>query len=167
MILNRQSAKTPRECTFKKSWRLSALAVQFIWSNKSPRRTIRAYLLIMRTLFLSIFTVSTLMAAERFGFLGPEIFPVGRGIDNLRQADLDGDGRRDLVLVNNLRSKITLLYNRTGGKPTKVTEDTVNALPPDARFRIESIPSEKRIASLVVADLNGDKKPGLAYYGAP
>ena len=119
---------------------------------------IRPYLLIMRTLFLSIFTVSTLMAAEvpsaadRFGFLGPEIFPIGRGIDNLRQADLDGDGRRDLVLVNNLRSKITLLYNRTGGKPAKVTEDTVNALPPDARFRIESIPSEKRISSLVVAE---------------
>ncbi len=129
--------------------------------------------MIMRTLLLSLFTVSTLMAAdapsaaERFGFLGPEIFPVGRGIDNLRQADLDGDGRRDLVLVNNPRSKITLLYNRTGGKPEKVTDDTANALPPDARFRIESIPSEKRISSLVVADLNGDKKPDLAYYGEP
>jgi hypothetical protein len=93
------------------------LAVQFIWSNKSPRRIIWPYLMIMRTLLLTLFTVSTLMAAdapsaaERFGFLGPEIFPVGRGIDNLRQADLDGDGRRDLVLVNNPRSKITLLYN--------------------------------------------------------
>ncbi len=127
----------------------------------------------MRTLLLSLFTAATIVAADapsaadRFGFLGPEIFPVGRGIDNLRQADLDGDGRRDLVLVNNPRSKITLLYNRTGEKPTAPPEDTANALPPDARFRIESIPSEKRISSLVVADLNGDKKPDLAYYGEP
>ena len=101
-------------------------------------------------------------AAERFGFLGPEIFPVGRGMENLRQADLNGDGQRDLILVNNPRSKITLLYNRTGEKPAVTVKDDPNALPPDARFRIESIPSEKRIASLVVADLNGDKKPDLA-----
>ncbi len=88
-------------------------------------------------------------------------------MDNLRQADLDDDGRRDLILVNNPRSKITLLFNRTGEKPAVTVEDDPNALPPDARFRIESIPSEKRIASLVVADLNGDQQPDLAYYGEP
>src|SRR5206468_3124920 len=43
----------------------------------------------------------------------------------------------------------------------------LNDLPPDARFRIESIASEKRIAALVVADLNGDGRPDLAYYGEP
>ena len=42
-----------------------------------------------------------------------------------------------------------------------------NELPPDARFRIESIASEKRIAALVVADLNGDGRPDIAYYGEP
>jgi hypothetical protein len=35
------------------------------------------------------------------------------------------------------------------------------------RFRIDSIASEKRIASLVVADLNSDGRADIAYYGEP
>ncbi|HWX18732.1 MAG TPA: VCBS repeat-containing protein [Candidatus Binatia bacterium] len=109
---------------------------------------------------------------NRFGFTGPEIFPIDNQITCLRVADLDGDGLNDLIVVNNARSKINLLYNQTGktnltqkAKPAGKLE--LNELPPDARFRIDSIPSEKRISSLVVADLNGDGRPDLAYYGEP
>ena len=73
-------------------------------------------------------------------------------------------------MVNNARSKINLLYNQTGKTNLAVAsrgKKEINDLPPDARFRIESIASEKRISSLVVADLNGDGKPDLAYYGDP
>jgi hypothetical protein len=106
-----------------------------------------------------------------FGFTGPEVFPIDNSISLLHAADLDGDGLTDLIVVNNARSKIELLYNQTGktniaaAKPGQKLE--MNELPPDARFRIESIPSEKRIYSLVVADLNGDGRPDLAYYGDP
>src|SRR5262245_49029296 len=106
-----------------------------------------------------------------FGFTGPEIFPIDNQIGHLRAADLDGDGLQDLIVVNNSRSKINLLYNQTGktnqaGAKTPVKRE-LNELPPDARFRIDSIASEKRISSLVVADLNGDGKPDVAYYGEP
>jgi hypothetical protein len=106
-----------------------------------------------------------------FGFTGPEIFPIDSQISQLRVADLDGDGLNDLIVVNNARAKITLLYNQTGKtnlvslKPTGRRE--LNELPADARFRIESIASEKRISSLVVEDLNGDGRPDIAYYGEP
>ena len=110
--------------------------------------------------------------ANRFGFTGPEIFPIDNQIGLLHQADFDGDGRIDLVLVNNSRSKINLLYNQTGQTNAVLSSPAdfkreLNELPPDARFRIDSIASEKRISALVVADLNGDKRPDLAYYGDP
>lgn len=131
--------------------------------------------MLLRTTFLAVLLLgSTLLAqspANRFGFSGPEIFPIDPGIGQLRAADLDGDGRVDLVLVNNARSKITLLYNQTGKTnrtaSAVVTKKQINELPPDSRFRIETVAAEKRISSLVVADLNGDGKPDLAYYGEP
>src|SRR5882672_4362071 len=107
-----------------------------------------------------------------FGFTGPETYPIDNFIAQLREADLDGDGLKDLIIVNNSRSKITFLYNQTGktnraAAPRLAAKRELNELPPDARFRIESIASEKRIAALLVADLNGDGRPDLAYYGDP
>ena len=109
---------------------------------------------------------------NRFGFTGPEIFPIDNQISLLRSADLNGDGLNDLIVVNNARSKIDLLYNQTGSTNLAKTvrvggKKELNELPPDARFRLESIASEKRISSLVVADLNGDGRPDIAYYGEP
>jgi hypothetical protein len=130
----------------------------------------------MRAWFFVV-AVATLAPARadsgtnRFAFTGPEIFPIDNQIGHLRAADLDGDGLQDLIVVNNFRSKINLLYNQTGKtNRTEVKADAkreLNELPPDARFRIDSIASEKRISSLVVADLNGDGKPDIAYYGEP
>ncbi|NBV21908.1 MAG: VCBS repeat-containing protein [Proteobacteria bacterium] len=118
------------------------------------------------------FAATTNSPARRFGFVGPEVFPVDYQITHLHAADFDGDGLKDLLVVNNARSKITILYNRTGKPPEPKsallnTRRDVNELPPDARFRIDSIASEKRITALTVADLNGDGRPDLAYYGEP
>ena len=97
---------------------------------------------------------------HNFGFSGPETYPIDPFIGQLRAADLDGDGLMDLIIANNSRSKITLLFNQTGrtnlAEATKVPiKRELNELPPDARFRIDSIASEKRIAALVVDDFNG------------
>ena len=145
----------------------------FAWRNNLFVHSRAPFVMKRISLFLLLTVGLELMgarsAAHRFGFLGPEIFPIERGVQGLRAADLDGDGKMDLVVANNLRSRINLLYNRTGEpvKPPVFKAGNVNQLPPDARFRIESITAEKRIASLEVADLNSDGRPDLAYYGMP
>jgi len=53
-------------------------------------------------------------ATNTFGFTGHETYPIDDGINLLHAADLDGDGLNDLIVVNNLRTKINLLYNQTG-----------------------------------------------------
>ena len=45
---------------------------------------------------------------ERFGFGGPEIFPIDPSFGQLRSGDIDGDGLEDIVVVNNTRSKINI-----------------------------------------------------------
>lgn len=126
-----------------------------------------------------VFSQSSLAAESRpngIYFTGKEIFPIDPRIGLLNSADLNQDGLEDLLIVNNDRARINLLYNQSnllneGLSAQKILTDWepegVNSLPPDARFRIESLSSEKRIASLVVNDLNNDGSPDLAYYGAP
>jgi hypothetical protein len=49
-----------------------------------------------------------------FGFNGPETFPIDNFIGDMHPADIDGDGLNEIVVVNNARSKINILFNQTG-----------------------------------------------------
>src|SRR6266403_5924753 len=126
--------------------------------RRQPRRPAILAVLVVAGLcgFSACFGEATNLS--HIGFSGPEIFPIDNQLTQLRVADLDGDGLNDLIVVNNARSKINLLYNQTGKtnlsqKPKLTSRREFNELPPDSRFRIDSIASEKRISSLVVADL--------------
>jgi hypothetical protein len=124
---------------------------------------------IFPTLILILgFSIHAQTVTNTFGFSGPEIFPIDDQINLLHAADLDGDGLNDLIVANNFRSKINLLYNQTGKTNQAVKSPRkleINELPPGARFRIDSIPVDEHLAGMVVDDLNGDGKPDIAFYG--
>jgi hypothetical protein len=126
---------------------------------------------ILATLFFSFhFLLHGADATNTFSFATHESYPIDDQIGQLHAADLDGDGLNDLIVVNNLRSKINLLYNLTGKTNRTAAANPlqpldINQLPPDARFRIDSLPVDEHISSMVVTDLNGDGRPDIAFYG--
>src|SRR5215469_18811764 len=128
------------------------------------------YMAVLAAIVLPLaFSARGQTSTNMIGFTGPEIFPIDEEIGQLHASDLDGDGLKDLIVADNLRSKIVLLYNQTG-KTNRVESSEhgysgINELPSDARFRKDSIPTDERIASMVVADFNGDGRPDIAFYG--
>ena len=111
----------------------------------------RAYFFTMRffrlvpMLLVAIGCTAVVQRAHAQGGSGQFIEEAAQKRRALEAADLDGDGLNDLIVANNLRSKINLLYNETGktNRPTSSLRNLeINELPPDARFRIASIPTD-------------------------
>jgi len=111
--------------------------------------------------------------SEYYGFEEIEIIKLDWGIKDLRIADFNGDGRNDIVIVNNGKSKIELLIQKDSVGPgeTEVAVDPndidVNTITPPTRFEKHSIAVSQKVYSLVCGDLNSDGMKDLAFYGEP
>jgi len=113
--------------------------------------------------------------SEYFGFGEIEIIKLDWGIAVLNISDLNGDGRNDITIVNNGKSKIELLIQKEtiSVDETYVTveaeDEDVNAIFDRlaTRFKTESVSVSQRIYSLACGDLNADGMVDLAFYGDP
>lgn len=84
--------------------------------------------------------------------LGSEVdLPVGQLPNVVRAADLNGDGRLDLVVANNEGDSVSVLLNGTASGAS------TPSFPPQQTFAVG-----KTVRSLQAVDLNGDGKPDLA-----
>ena len=121
-------------------------------------------LLVIQGLFLSL----PLWAASNIQFGGPELFPLDPRIESLCTADLDGDGLLDVLLNNPRKSKLQILYNQSAEAqkhPADPISGGINELPPDARFRVDSISTEERVTSVRLVDFCGDEQLDIVYCG--
>jgi FG-GAP-like repeat/FG-GAP repeat len=104
-----------------------------------------------------------------YGFRGHEIYKLERGVFGLRTADVDGDGRLDLLFVNNAKARIDVYLRREKpvAAPVKIGEVGALEITGDRFFEEKKILTEKTVYAMVTGDLNGDGKVDIAYYGKP
>lgn len=114
-------------------------------------------------------------STKQWGFDAPEMFPIESQIEYLQSGDLDNDGKMDLIISNPRRSEIVLLFNRTGiesapdigtDEASNNNEGSINDLPPDSRFTMDSVIVQSRVKGLLATDLDGDHLPDLITYDA-
>ncbi|WP_404420946.1 FG-GAP repeat domain-containing protein [Nibricoccus sp. IMCC34717] len=101
---------------------------------------------------------------------GPLVVKLDWGTRALQSVDVDGDGLRDLVVVNGDKSAIDILYqNRGGAAPLNRILESNRWEPQveDAPFRKASVTTNTTVYDLACGDLNGDGRPDLIYTGEP
>ena len=101
-------------------------------------------------------------------FSEPEILKLGWNTHSPRCADFNDDGRPDIVLVNQDRSRIEfLLQNADGvkeGRPEGSSRrDLWNPLLERSRFEKQPLVVGSNVYALAVGDFNGDRRPDIAY----
>ena len=108
-----------------------------------------------------------------YGFDEMEIIKLDWDIQNLRIADINGDGRNDIAIINNRKAKIELLVQKDSPGPEEMEvvvdpEDVdVNQLTTLTRFEKQPVAVSQKMYSLVCGDLNSDGMIDLAFYGDP
>ncbi len=112
-------------------------------------------------------------AAPEVELSGPEVRKLDWNTRVLQAADIDGDGRSDLVVANNDRATIDVLYQlQSGASPADTATKVVRSgrwepVVEDARFRLERVTTGVAMYDLATGDLNGDGLLDMVYTGDP
>jgi len=109
---------------------------------------------------------------QYYGFGAMELLKLNQGLSAPIIADINADGLNDIIVVNNRKARIDLLLQKKDFNPDRsvapeVSDEDVNDIfgrEKGWRFKRSSYDLDVRATSLVIADLNADKKLDMAFY---
>lgn len=145
------------------------------------RRRFESFPVLLSTSFWPVFILGLVLGpvalanasdprlADYFGFDQTRVMVVDPGFDPVIIADLNQDGRNDIVVANNRKSRIELLYQLAPGESSELdaSDLDVNELRPIEGFRREELPVAHRVTALAVHDFDGNSWPDIIYAGQP
>ncbi len=107
--------------------------------------------------------------ASYFGFDGLEVVKIDPSAGPIAHADMDADGRLDLIAANNFKSRIELHLQKANASPDDPVETTsgVNEVPPHWRFKRVEVPVSHQVNAVVPYDFNADGLMDIVYAGQP
>jgi hypothetical protein len=113
---------------------------------------------------------ATALAADFYGWQGVRVIAQEGQPDRLSSADLDADGRDELILVNTRQSRLDLyawLPKDRRNPPLPVDPERPNELPLAPEWGHYELPLEDLPADALAVDLDGDKRPELLVLTGP
>lgn len=105
--------------------------------------------------------------AAYFGFDGQRIVVVDRGCGPVVVGDFNADGRPDIAVVNNAKSRIEIHYLRAAPRTdAEIARDRrANELPPSPWYDRQNVSVTHRIGAILAADVDGDGRLDIVYGG--
>jgi hypothetical protein len=108
--------------------------------------------------------------AEEYGWNGLLNSRLNDGCFRLLAADVDSDGDTDLAIINNPKARLDFLLQRQPGEALRASKATdagegANDFADEVHFERDSFPTDQKVSSLAIGDLNGDGRNDLAFVG--
>lgn len=107
-----------------------------------------------------------------FGFDEPRFIVVDQGLGPIARGDFNADGRTDLAIVNNRKSRLEVHLQREtarsadpAGAVAPRGRTGANELPPSDWFDRVDIPLRQRVSAIAAHDVNADDRADILFAG--